>query len=48
MNQISLNYATIALALSAQTEQQYQLRQPTLSYQKLRPNNNYQSNILCY
>ena len=50
MNQMSLNYATIASALSAQTEQQYRPRQqPTQVYQKPRPsNNNYSSNILCY
>ena len=48
MNQISLNYATVASALSAQTEKQYRPRQTTQGYQKPRPNNNYQSNILCY
>ena len=32
INQISLNYTTIASALSTQTEQKYQLRQPTKSY----------------
>ena len=40
MNQMSLNYASIASALSAQTEPTYCPKQPTQFYQKPRPTNN--------
>ena len=48
MNQMSLNYASIASALSAQTEPTYRPKQPTQFYQKPRPTNNSRPNVVCY
>src|SRR5260364_127714 len=48
MNQMSLNYASIASALSAQTEPQYRPKQTKQFYQKPRPTNNSRPNVICY
>src|SRR5260364_116821 len=48
MNQMSLKYASIASALSAQTELQYHPKQTKQFYQKPRPTNNSRPNVICY